>query len=63
MWTFCGLSVDKILHFAVGLTKKKKSIASPHKVHKSPWKCKKSMESMESIWNRWGSVKTSREAV
>ncbi len=59
LWTFCGLSVDKIPNFAGGFTKKQKVHGKSTKSPQKSMEMQKSMESMESIWNRWGSVKTS----
>ena len=59
VWTFHGLSVDKIYKFAVGLTQNQKVRGKSTESPQKSMGTQKSMESMGSIWNRWGSVKTS----
>ena len=59
VWTFHGLSVDKIYNFAVGLTQNQKVRGKSTESPQKSMGTQKSMESMGSIWNRWGSVKTS----
>ena len=60
LWTFRGLSADKIYNFAVGLTQNQKVRGKSTESPQKSMGTQKSMESMGSIWNRWGSVKTSR---